>query len=68
MVILSIELNEFRSEVGAYAGEDDAKVVENGLGEDLAPIFRHEDQMYMHQEDAVSTASNIVFNAHRPRV
>jgi transposase len=43
-------------------------MLEDVLGEDAASILRDKDQMDMHQEYAVSSAPNIIFVAHSPRV
>ena len=66
MVILAIELDQFRLKVGADAGKDATQIVENFLGEHIAAVFGHKDQMRMHQENAMSAVANIVVVAHRP--
>src|SRR5690606_30797752 len=55
VIVLAVELHQFRLEVGADAGEDVTQVVEDFLGEHFAPVFGHEDQMHVHQKDAVPT-------------
>jgi hypothetical protein len=66
MVILTIELHQFRFKVRADTGKYWAQVVKNLFCEDFAAIFCHEDKMYMHQENAVSSMANIVIITHRP--
>ncbi len=39
VVVLAVELHEFRLEVGADAGEDAAQVLDDFLGEYLTPAF-----------------------------
>jgi len=67
MIVLAVELRQFGFEVGANPGEDGAQVIEDFLGEHITAIFGDEDQVYMHQENAVSTVSNAVVFAHRPK-
>lgn len=66
VVILAIELHQFRFKVSADAGEHRAQIVENLFGEDVAPVFGHKDQMNVHHEYAVTSVSNIVVFSHRP--
>jgi len=66
VIVLTVELNQFRLEVGTDAGEYPVQVIEDFLGEHFAAIFGHKDQMHMHQEDAVPSVPNIVVLAHRP--
>lgn len=44
----------------AHSGENAAKVVQNGFCEHLTAVFCHEDQVSVHQKNAVSALSNIV--------
>ena len=53
VIVLTVELNQFRLEVGTDAGEYPVQVIEDFLGEHFAAIFGHKDQMHMHQEYAV---------------
>lgn len=50
---------------GAHAGEDAAKAIQNGFCEYLTAVFCHEDQVNLHQKNAVSALSNIVVISHR---
>jgi putative transposase len=67
MVILAVELNKHCLKVCADGGKDAGKVVENLLCEDVAPVFCYEDQMHVHHKYAVSSVSNVVVIAHRPK-
>ena len=66
VIVLTVELNQFRLEVGTDAGEYPVQVIEDFLGEHFAAIFGHKDQMHMHQEYVVLSVPNIVVVAHRP--
>ena len=68
MVVFAVELDQFRLEVDTDAGEDSAQIIQNRLGEHLAAIFGHKDQMDMHQKYAMSAVPNVVVVvvAHRP--
>ncbi len=66
MIVLAVELHQFRLEVAADLGEDAAQVVENGFGEHTTSIFRHKDQVDVHLEYTVPTVSNILVMVHRP--
>ncbi len=45
MVVLTIALDQLRFEVGAHFAEDAPEVRDGPLAQDIAPIFRYEDQM-----------------------
>src|ERR1035438_3534069 len=68
MVVLAIELYQFRFKVVAYSGKDAPQIVEYLFGEDLPPVFCDEDQVHMHHEDAVSSVPNVIAFLHRPRI
>jgi putative transposase len=68
MVILSVELNQFGLEVGAYGGKDAAQVVDHFFGEYTTSIFSHKDQVNVHVKNTVPTVSNIVVFLHRPSI
>ena len=67
VIVFAIELNQFRLKVCANAFKDFAQVVNHLFGEDATAVFGHEDQMHMHQENTVSTVSNLVVISHRPK-
>ena len=66
MIVLTVELNQFRLEVGTDAGEYPVQVIEDFLGEHFAAISGHKDQMHMHQEYAgrsqTPSATESMFN------
>lgn len=67
VIILAIELDQFCLEVNADTGEYRAQVVKNFFCKHSATVFRHEDQMDMHHENAMPADPNIVVViAHRP--
>ena len=66
MIVLAVDLDQFRFEVGADRCEDIAHVVEHGIGEDVAAVFGHEDQMDVHGENAVSSMAIGGVIDHRP--
>ena len=68
MVVLAVELHQFRLEVGAYGSKDAAQVVDHFFGEYATSIFSHKDQMYVHVKNTVPTVSNIVVFLHRPSI
>ncbi len=67
MVVLPVELNQFRFKVKADPGEDRAQVINHLFGEDTTAVFGHEDQMNMHKENTVSSVANFVVISHRPK-
>ncbi len=67
VIVFAIELNQFRLKVCANAFKDLAQVVNHLFGEDATAVFGHKDQMHMHQENTVSTVSNLVVISHRPK-
>ena len=66
MLVLAVELDQFSFKVGANTSEDLAQVIQNLIREHAAAVFCHEDQVYMHQENAVSAFANVVVGSHRP--
>ena len=68
MVFFSIELHQFGIEVVAHVAEDGAQIVYHLFGEHTTAIFCDEDQMHMHQENAVSAVSNVLVVSHRPSI
>ncbi|EGO80801.1 hypothetical protein SAMN05660380_02169 [Xylella fastidiosa] len=68
VIVLTVHFDQFCLEIGADPGEDGTKSLDGVAIEHIAAIFRHKDQMNMHLKDAMSSMSNIVFIAHRPRV
>jgi putative transposase len=52
-------------EVGADLGEECSQPVNRVAVEHLAAVFRHKDQVAVHGENTVPSASNIVVSAHR---
>jgi hypothetical protein len=68
MVVLAIELYQFRFKVVADRSKDASQIVEHLFGEDLSPVFRDEDQMHVHLKHTVPSMSNIVAFLHRPRI
>src|SRR4029077_14928097 len=67
MVVFAVELHELGFEVNADTCKDVAQRVQDLRREHSAPIFGHKDQVNMHHENTVSTASKIVVLAHRPK-
>ena len=55
VIVPAIELHQLRLEVRAYAGKDDLHRLKVILLEHVAPIFGHEDQMYVQGKYAVSS-------------
>ncbi len=68
MVVPAVHLDQLRLEVSADLGEDHAQPVDGVAIKHAAAIFRHKDQVNVHLKNAVSSVSNIVVIAHRPRV
>ncbi len=68
MIVLAVQLDQLRLEVGAGFGEDDAQPVDGVAVENVATILRHKDQVDVHLENAVPPMPYIVVIAHRPRV
>ena len=68
MVVLAVELDQFRVKVGADLGKDASQVIDHFLGEHLTTVFRHKDQMGMYLKNTMPLMPNIVFIAHRPNV
>ncbi len=66
VIVLAVELHEFRLEVRADAGKDFAQIVENIDREDISAVFGHEDQMDVHKKNTMPAVSNIVVIAHGP--
>jgi len=66
MVIFAVELDEFGLKVPANTGKDAAHVVQDGFGEDLAPVFGNKDQMGVHGKHTVSAVPDILVFHHRP--
>ena len=67
MVVLAVELDQFRFKVLADTGKYWAQVVKNLFCEYAASVFCYKDQMHMHIKNAVSSSPNIVVVfAHRP--
>lgn len=59
VVVLTVEFHKLRLEVLAHLREDPAKVIKGSLGQDAAAVLGNKDQMYVHQENAVSSVSNV---------
>lgn len=68
MIVLAVHLHQSRLEVAADLGEHGAQAVYGVAIEDVAAVFGHEDQMDVHQEDAVPAVSNGLQVAHRPTI
>ena len=68
MVVLAIELYQFRFKVFAYSRKDAPQIVEHLFCEDISPAFCDEDQVDVHHENGLSPVSNIVVFLHGPRV
>lgn len=67
MVIFTIHLDQLRVKVGTRRSKDGAQPVD-GVGiEHVAPIFRHKNQVDMHIENTVPSASNVIVFCHRPK-
>lgn len=60
MVVLAVEFHQLGFAVPADAGKDQPHVVQYRLGEHVAPVFGHEDQMSVHQKDAMPTVPNVL--------
>jgi putative transposase len=66
MVILTVELHQFRPKICADASKYRTQVAQNRFGEHTSPVFRNKDQVNMHHKDAMPAMTNIVVSAHRP--
>ena len=60
VVVLAVELHQFGLDIGADAGEHRAQLVQNFFCEDFTAVFSDEDQVHMHQKNAVPSMSNLV--------
>ena len=68
MVVLAIEFNQFRLKVCADTCEDTAQVINHFPGEHPTAVFCHKDQVDVHLENAMPSASNLVVFLHRPSI
>lgn len=68
MIVLAIHLDQLRPEVCTGIGEYDAQPIDGVAVEHSAAIFSHKDQMDVHLKSAVTSASDIILIAHRPKV
>ena len=68
IILFSVELSKFSLKVFAYVAENFPEVVENSFCKDAIPIFGDEDQMNMHEKDAMSASTNFVDFFHRPNI
>jgi hypothetical protein len=68
MVVLAIEPHQFGFKVRANTPEYLVQVSQDFFGEHATAAFCNEDQMHMHQENAVSTMANFVIIFHRPSI
>jgi hypothetical protein len=66
-VVLAVELDQLCLEVDTDIGEDAAQLVQDRLGEHLAPVFGRQDQVNVHQKYAVSAVANIFLVAHNAK-
>ena len=60
VIVLSVHLDQLRFEIGLDVGEDVAQALDGVTIEHSAAIFRHNDQMDVHLENAVPSMPNIV--------
>lgn len=68
MVFLAVEFHQLRLKVSAYAGKYRAQVIENLPCEDAAPVFRHKDQVHMHDKNAMPALSDVIVFNHGPSI
>ena len=68
MVILPVELHQFRVEVLADGGEDAAQVGQHLAGEYTTSVLGHKDQMNMQVKNAMPAMSYLVYIGHRPSI
>ena len=68
VVVLSVHLDKFGVEVGAYSGENRSKSVDRVSVQYSVSILCDEDQMCVHCENAVSTSCNVLMFGHRPSI
>ncbi len=66
MVILPIELDQHRFEVGADLREDWPQHGNRVSRKHIAPILRHEDQVCVEVENAMPPSTNLACFSHRP--
>lgn len=68
MVVLAIELHQFRVKVLTDGSEDAAQVVQDGFREHAAPVFRNKDQMNVQMKNAMTTVSYVACFYHWPSI
>ena len=68
MVVLAVELDQFGLEVGAHRPHDLLHSGEVPVAEHLVPELRHEDQVSVQSENAVSTSADAFEFSHKPMV
>src|SRR5204863_7387700 len=68
VVVLPVELDQFGLEVDAHRSHDLLHPGEVLVPEHLVPEFRHEDQVSMQGEHAVSTSADAFEFSHKPMV
>lgn len=57
VIILAVEFDKLSLKIQTDFCEDFAEFIEGCLGQDSTTIFRYEDQMHVHHEDAVPAVS-----------
>jgi hypothetical protein len=62
----AVELHQLGLEVLAHGPHDLLAPRQVLVGEDLVPVLRHENQVNMHPEDAVTTCTNVLIDTHKP--
>jgi hypothetical protein len=67
VVAPTVQLDQHHLKVGADLGEDLPEPLNRFAVEEAATVFRHEAQMDVHCENAVSAASQILHNAAMER-
>ena len=68
VVVRAVELDQLGLEVLAHGLHDLLAPRQVPVGEDRVPVLRHENQVDMHSEDAVTTCTNVLIDTHKPTV
>ncbi|GAB3349385.1 hypothetical protein GCM10027512_22390 [Chromohalobacter beijerinckii] len=68
MIIFTVELHQFRLEVGTYAAEQPLKGFKMLGTKEPAPILGNKDQVCVEHENAVSAGSVGLLVIHRPSI
>ena len=66
VVVLAVELDQLAFEVGADGPHDLFHARQVGVLEDLVPVLRHENQVCVRNEGAVSASAEVLILSHKP--